>query len=196
MNAEATHQLHKEFEDVFNGIGCFDGTFLLQLNPDRKPYQVPLRCMAYTLQKLFEEELERLQKQNIIALLGIDETSEWCNSLCVLVPKANGKGRLFLDPVQLNQALIRPIHRGSTQNDILPKLNNAKYLLLLYASSGYHNLKLYENSSYFTIFACQFGDTDTKGYHLEQHKQVTSSKERLMKYLLICQMYLVLQMLY
>ena len=32
-----------------------------------------------------------------IASLGIDETSEWCNCF-VLVPKANGKVRLCLDP--------------------------------------------------------------------------------------------------
>ena len=110
--------------------------------------------MAYALQKPFEE-LERLQKQDIIAPLGIDETSEWCNSF-VLVPKANGKVRLCLDPAWLNQALIKPIHRGPTLNDILPKLNNAKYLSLTDGSSGYCNLKLNEKSSYFTLFSWQF----------------------------------------
>ena len=38
MNAEITQQLQKDFEDVFNGIGCFDGTFSLQLKPGSKPY--------------------------------------------------------------------------------------------------------------------------------------------------------------
>ena len=52
--------------------------------------------MAYALQKLFQEELERLQKQDIMAPPGVDETSVWCNSF-VLVPKANGKVRLCLD---------------------------------------------------------------------------------------------------
>ena len=85
-----------------------------------------------------------------------DETSEWCNSF-VLVPKANGKVRLYLDLVNINQVLIRPIHRGPTLNDILPKLNNAKYLSLIDVSSEYHNLKLDEKSSYFMMFVCQFG---------------------------------------
>ena len=83
-------------------------------------------------------------------------TSEWCNSF-VLVPKTNGKVRFCLDPVHLNQALIRQIHRGPTLNDILPKLNNAKYLSVIDASSGYHNLEPDERSSYLTMFACQFG---------------------------------------
>ena len=47
--------------------------------------------------------------------------------------------------------------QGTTLNDILPKLNNAKYLSLIDASSGEHNLKLDEKSSYFTTFPCQFG---------------------------------------
>ena len=80
----------------------------------------------------------------------------------MLVPKANGKVRLCLDLECLNQALIRPIHRRPTLNDILPKLNNAKYISLLDASSGYHNLKLDEKSSYLTTFACQFGRYQNK----------------------------------
>ena len=57
----------------------------------------------------------------------------------------------------MNQALIKPTHRGPTLNDILPKCNNAKYLSLIDVSSGYHNLKLDERLSYFMMFACQIG---------------------------------------
>ena len=53
-----TQKIHNTYGDVFNGIGCFEGTFLLQLKPDSKPYQVPPRHVAYALQKLFKEELE------------------------------------------------------------------------------------------------------------------------------------------
>ena len=154
-SAEITQSLQGDFEDVFNVIVCFDSTFSLQLKLDSKPCQVPPRHVAYTLHKPFEEELKRLQKQDIIAPLGIDETSEWCNSF-VLVLKENGKVKLCLDTAQLNQALIRLIHRGSSINNILPKLNNAKYLSLIDVSSGYHNLKLDDKSSDFTMFTCQF----------------------------------------
>ena len=122
-----TQQKHMEFDNVFNGIGCFEGTFLLQLKPNSKPFQALQRCVAYVLQKLFKDQLDRLQQLDIITPLGVDKTAEWCNSF-VLVPKANGNVRLCLDPAQLNQALITPIHRGPTLNDILPKLNNVRYL--------------------------------------------------------------------
>ena len=81
---------------------------------------------------------------------------EWCITF-ILVPKANGKVRLFLDPARLNQALIRQVCRGPTLNNIFPKLNNVKYLSLIGASSGYHNLKLDDRLSYLTTFMCQFG---------------------------------------
>ena len=75
-STETTQQLHKDFEDVFNGIGCFGGTFSLWLKLDSKAHKAPPRHMAYALQKSFKDELERVQKQDIIAPLGVDETSE------------------------------------------------------------------------------------------------------------------------
>ena len=148
--------IHMRFGNVFNGIGCFKGTFLLQLKPGSKPYQAPPRCVAYTLQALFKEELRCLWEMDIITPLGVDETLEWCNSF-VLVLKANGKVRLCLDPVQLNQASIRPVHRGLTLNDILPRLNNVQYMLIIDTSSGYHNLKLDKQLSYLTTSSCPLG---------------------------------------
>ena len=49
--------------------------------------------------------------------------SEWCNSF-VLVPKVNGKIQVCLDPARLNKVLIRPMHRGSTLDDILPRMSS------------------------------------------------------------------------
>ena len=82
--------------------------------------------MAYALQKPFKEELKHLQRLDI---RGVDEMAECCNSF-VLVLKANGKVRLCLDLARLNQALIRPIHRGPTLYNILPRLNKVKSCLL------------------------------------------------------------------
>ena len=93
---------------------------------------------------------------DIIMPFGVDKTSEWCNSF-VLVPKANDKVSLCLDPAWLNQALIRPVHWGPTLNDILPKLNKVQYLSIINASSGYHSLKVDKQSSYLTTFSCPFG---------------------------------------
>ena len=52
-----TQSIHSRFGNVFNGIGCFKGTFSLQLKLDSKPYQAPPRCVTYVLQEPFKEEL-------------------------------------------------------------------------------------------------------------------------------------------
>ena len=91
-SSDLTQKIHNTFVDVFHGIGCFECTFSLQLKLESKPYQVPPRHVVYVLHKSFKEELEHLQKMDIITPLGIDETAEWCNSF-VLVPKVNGKVR-------------------------------------------------------------------------------------------------------
>ena len=69
-------KIHEKFGNVFNGIGCFKGTFSLQLKPDSKPYHAPPRHVAYALQNMFKEELECLQKMDIITPLGVDEMGE------------------------------------------------------------------------------------------------------------------------
>ena len=51
-------QLQKEFEDVFTGIGFYDGIFSLHVKPDSKPYQAPPMYVEYALQKTFKEEME------------------------------------------------------------------------------------------------------------------------------------------
>ena len=54
-SSEMMQTIQDTFGDVFNGIGCFEGTFSLQLKPDSKPYQAPCRHVAYVLQKPFKK---------------------------------------------------------------------------------------------------------------------------------------------
>ena len=145
--------------------------------------------------KILQGRLKRLQKQYIIAPLRDDETSEWCNSF-VLVSKANGKLRLSLDLAYLNQALIRPIHRGLTLTDILLKLNSANYLFLQMQAKCITTWNWMKNHLTSQCLCASLEGTDTNGCHLEQHQQVTCSKGKLMIYLRICQMYFPLQMIY
>ena len=70
------------FDNVFNSIGCFEGTVSLQFKPDSSPYQAPPRCVAYVLQKPFKDELDQLQRMDIITPLGFEAMAEWCIALC------------------------------------------------------------------------------------------------------------------
>ena len=63
-------QLHKTFHskcsNVFMEIGCFKGTFKLRLREGSHPYQAIPRRVAYALQQPHKEEVDKLQKQEII----------------------------------------------------------------------------------------------------------------------------------
>ena len=66
----------------------------------------------------------------------------------MLIPEANGKVGLCLHPGRLNKMLIRPVHRGQMLNFNLPRLVGVKFLTVIDVSSGYHDLKLDDKSSY------------------------------------------------
>ena len=54
---------------------CFKGTYSLQIKDYAKPYQMLPRCVGYA-QELFKKELEGLQEQQMLVLLGVDEKAE------------------------------------------------------------------------------------------------------------------------
>ena len=54
---KTTTEMHNEFSDIVMGS---KGTFSLKVTDDTKPCQELKRWVAYTLQKPFKEELERL----------------------------------------------------------------------------------------------------------------------------------------
>ena len=94
--------------------------------------------MAYTLQQPLKDELDMLQKQQIIVAFDVDRTSEWWNS-SVLVLKLNGKVQLCLDPVRHKKVLIRPVHRAPILNEILPRVVGVMYFMVIDASSDNHS---------------------------------------------------------
>jgi len=151
-----TKYIMSKYNDCFQGIGCFRGTVHIDLRKDAVPHQAPPRRVAQALQQPLKNELDRLVKEDILIPLSADERSEWCNSF-VCVQKPNGSVRLCIDPAQLNQAIIRPVHRGKTMQDILPTLAGAKYFSILDAKSGFWNLQLDEESSHLTTFSSMYG---------------------------------------
>ena len=82
-----TQNSHSKLSDVFTGIGCFEGLFELRKREGSCPYQAPPRTVAYALQQPLKE---RLQKQQIIVPLDVDETPEWSNNF-ILFSKADDK---------------------------------------------------------------------------------------------------------
>ena len=153
-NADARSELLCQYQDCFQGIGCFQGEFHITLDPTVPPVIHPPRRVPEALREPLKRELDALVEQGIIA--KVDEPTDWVNSL-VCVTKANGTLRLCLDPKDLNRAIKRPHHCTPTLDDVLPKLNGAKYFSIVDARSGYWNIKLNHVSSLYTTFNSPHG---------------------------------------
>ena len=54
-SVETTFKIQNEYSYVFTGIGCFKGTFSLQVKDAVKPYQAPPNCIAYAPHGAFKE---------------------------------------------------------------------------------------------------------------------------------------------
>ena len=54
---------------------------------------------------------------------------------------------------QAQKVLISPGEGGSNLSDILPRLAGVNHFTFINARSGYHNLKLDNQSSYLSIFS-------------------------------------------
>ena len=153
-NTVANTELLCQYKHCFEGIGCFKGEFHITLDPAVPPVIHPPRRVPEALREPLKKELEALVVQGIIT--KVDEPTDWVNSL-VCVTKRNGTLRLCLDPKDLNRAIKRPHHRTPTLEDILPKLNGAKYFSIVDARSGYWNIKLDHESSLCTTFNSPHG---------------------------------------
>ena len=192
-SAQTTCGMHSEYSSELARIGCFKGTFSLQIKDDMKPYQALPRCIGCAVHEpLIKKELERLQEHQILVLLGVDKTAKWCNSF-VIVPKPNGTVCLCLGLKGLRRGL-RPVHIGRTINVILPKLINTCYMTVIDASLGYHNQKLDKKHHTLPYLHVNLAGTDSSYYHLEWHQQMICSSKRLIKSSKTYQMYLVLHM--
>ena len=108
------------------------------------------------MQEPLKNELDKLVCEEILHKVDISEPIEWLNSF-VCVKKANGKIRLCLDPTHLNKWIIRPRHSAKLVDDILHRLNGAKWFTVGVSTSLFFNHKLDEESSNLTTFGTPSG---------------------------------------
>lgn len=147
-------KLTSDYEDVFKGLGKFEGQYHIELNPDVKPIIHPPRKIPFSLQLRLQETLRKLEAEDIIA--AVDKQTEWVNSI-VLVEKKNGSLRICLDPRDLNKAIKREHYRIPTPEDISAELHEKKVFSILDEKDGYWQVELDEPSSYLCTFNTPFG---------------------------------------
>ena len=73
---------------------------------------------------------------NLGIIIPVTEPTEWVNSV-VIVEKANGQLRLYLDPRILNQVIRRQHYKLPTAEEVFANMHGAKYFSKLDASNGF-----------------------------------------------------------
>ena len=150
------HEIETEYPELFKGIGCMDSEISIKLKEGAIPHVEAIRRVPHAMQEPLKMELDKLCKEGILHKVDISEPIEWLNSF-VCVKKSNGKIRLCLDPTHLNKWIIRPRHSAKLVDDILHRLNGAKYFTVVDSTSLFFNHKLDKESSKLTIFGTAFG---------------------------------------
>ncbi|XP_014673787.1 PREDICTED: uncharacterized protein LOC106814039 [Priapulus caudatus] len=56
----------KEYEDVFKGLGKFEGTYKIELDPSIKPVVHPPRKVPFSLQWKLKDTLDRMEAEGVI----------------------------------------------------------------------------------------------------------------------------------
>ena len=81
----------------------------------------------------------------------VDTLTDWCAPI-VAVSKANGDVRIYVDLTKLSTSVKRDIYAMQTVEEILSKIAEENVFSKLDANSGFHQIKLDEESSKLTTF--------------------------------------------
>ena len=147
-------EVERKYPSLFSGQGCLPGVHRFVLKQDVEPVIHAPRRVPNTLREKLKKELERQVKLGYITKQ--EEPTDWVNSI-VIVEKASGDIRICIDPKDLNKALKREHYQLPTKEEILCDMAGAKFFTKLDAASGFHQIKLDEESSLMTTFNTPFG---------------------------------------
>ena len=98
--------IQHEYAELFNGVGVLPGACKLYLKENAIPVVNPPRRVPEALKAKFKDELDRMEKDSIIA--RVTQPTDWVNSVVLVEKPATNKLRVCLDPKALNESIRRP----------------------------------------------------------------------------------------
>ena len=121
------------------------------------PVQKPPRRVPIAMKDKIKQELDSMEAQGIISKYdGWDVSPEWLNSF-LIVKKLSGALHICLDPTALNKEIIRPVCNAQTMDDVIHKLQHAKYFVIFDTSKGFFHIPLDQESKLLTAMLTPFG---------------------------------------
>ena len=95
-NVNARSELLCQYQDCFQGIGCFQVEFHITLDPTVPPVIHPPRLVPEALREPLKKELDALVEQGIIA--KVDEPTDWAGELISLCNQGQWYASAVLRP--------------------------------------------------------------------------------------------------
>ena len=135
----------EEFKSVFDTktLGCLNGPVTLRTDDATKPVKCPTRRVPIAMQTKLRFELDGLADLKVIT--PVTKPTEWFSQISGQTKK-NGRLRICIDPIPLNEVLQRETYPLPTIEDLLPELANAIW-----------HCELDEASSLLTNFVTPYG---------------------------------------
>ena len=145
---------------LFQGVGKFKIKPVdITLKEGVIPYQSLPRRVPVTLQEPFVEEFGCMEYQGTIMKLDKSIIPEWLNSFVITHRQGspNLPLRICLDPTLLNDAIVQPIKRSNTFDEVSHKLANVTHYTGFDATQGFFHVPLSEKSKMLTAMLTSYG---------------------------------------
>ena len=144
-----------QFPALFTDLGKLKQPYTIRLKEGAKPFTLstPQR-VAIPILPAVQEELQRMELMGVIK--RVEEPTEGCAGM-VEVPRKNGKVRICVDLIRLNQSVKRERHPLPAADQVLAQIAGAKIMSKVDANSGFWQIPLSRESALLTTFITPYG---------------------------------------
>ena len=122
VSCKTVEDLKKLYPNSFDRLGSLKGEYNIRIDPIVKPATHARRKVPIESKEAIDKELDYLIEEEIITEQV--EPTPWVSSMTFPM-KPNGEVRVYLDPSNLNKAIIREHHKLMTVEEIAHELAGA-----------------------------------------------------------------------
>ena len=149
VSCKTMEDLKKLYPNSFDRLGSLKGAYNIRVDPTVKPATHARRKVPIKSKEAIDKELDYLIEEEIITEQV--EPTPWVSSVTFPM-KPNGEVRVYLDPSNLNKAIIREHHKPMTVEEIAHELARATVYTKAYALKAFLQIHLIYKASLLTTF--------------------------------------------
>ena len=146
--------LKRAFPDSFDTIGNMPGTYTIRTDPSIPPVQHARHKVPIEYKEQIEKALDEMVLKGMIT--PASRPTGWVSSLTHPL-KPDGSLHIYLNPKDLNKAIVQEHYKAPTLDEISHHLSGATCFSKLDAKDGFWSIHRDEDSSYLTTFNTHCG---------------------------------------